>query len=202
MKVKLLLLLTLFTFSTLIIFAQEEQTPPGEYEKVDETTFKINSTLDSEDGVAGERNAVPAVAFTDYLRVVLILVFVIIVLYFVLRFLKKVGGNRIGLDNDQINVLSTKVLKGNTALHLVEVGTQVFLIGATDSSVNGISEITDKESIDIIKLESSKDEGLTQSFVQMFSNKMKKKDSGNSVDQASSNPLNNINIDKEKLNKF
>jgi flagellar protein FliO/FliZ len=38
---------------------------------------------------------------------------------------------------------------------LVEVGRQIFLIGAGDNSVNLVSEITDKESIDEIRLRMS-----------------------------------------------
>ena len=76
---------------------------------------------------------------------------------FVLKFIKKVGGNRVGLDNDLIHVISTKMLKGTTALHLIEVGNQIFLIGATDNSINSIAEITDQESKDMVALNLSSD---------------------------------------------
>lgn len=179
-------------------FSQEEGSVPDNANKTKtESEYKINSQ--NESSSPQNVNDVPSVGAKDYLTVVFVLVLVIILLYAVLKVIKRVGGSRIGLDNDQIKVLSTKVLKGSTALHLVEVGSQVFLIGATDNSINSISEITDKETLDTIKLESTQEEGLTNSFLGLFNKKLK-----NTLvnEEATSEAINNVQINREKLDKF
>lgn len=191
MKVKLLLI-TLF-LST-IAFSQESS--EVKKESIDETTLKIVRDVDDNEVEALSGSGLQV---TDYLRVVFILIFVIAVLYYVLRLIKKVGGTRVGVDNDQIKVLSTKALKGTTALHLVEVGSQIFLIGATDSSINPISEITDKETKDSIVLNSSSEEAGQSSFIQLLTEKLKSK---NIQPEQNYKDSGEINTQKEKLDRF
>ncbi len=58
-------------------------------------------------------------------------------------------------ENEMIRVLGSRGLSGSKALHLVEVGSSVFLVGASDGGVELISEITDKESLDALKLKAA-----------------------------------------------
>lgn len=111
---------------------------------------------------------IASIKTSDYIRMIFIFIFVLVLLWFVLKFLKKMSGIR-GLDDGQIEVLSTKALRGTAALHLVEVGAQVFLVGASESSVNLISEITDKDTVDGIRLKKETEKPVTKNFLQMFS---------------------------------
>lgn len=190
MKTKLLFIL-LFVCS-FFVFSQE---------RVDESTLLINGAeetnqIQNQDSL----NNNELLGTTDYLVVVLVLVFVIIALYFVLKFIKKIGGSRLGIDNDLIHILSTKALKGTTALHLVEVGNQIFLIGATDTNINAISEITDQESKDMISLNLSVDNEDNKTFMQFFTDKLNK--NSTIIDENDSESAPDIKTQKEKLDRF
>ncbi len=52
-------------------------------------------------------------------------------------------------------MLGSRSLAGNRALHLVEVGSSVYLVGASDGGVELIAEITDKESLDSLRLKAA-----------------------------------------------
>lgn len=174
-------------------------------ERVDESTLLINtpdSTTQTVNPVADQTQVGDneLLNTTDYLVVVLVLILVIVALYFVLKFVKKVGGARLGIDNDLIHVLSTKALKGTTALHLIEVGNQIFLVGATDSSVNAISEITDQESKDMISLNLSVDNEENKTFVQFFTEKLNKNSSVKQGEDLEATP--DLQTQKEKLDRF
>lgn len=190
MKVKLLIM---FFLLSAWLYCQE---------RVDETTLLINSgQTKSSVGTQSVTDTIDVIGPTDYLVVVLVLILVIGALYLVLKFIRKVGGSRIGIDNDLIHVISTRALKGTTALHLVEVGNQIFLIGATDSSINTISEITDKESKDMIALNLSVDNLENRSFIQYFTDKLKKNNitnDGNQKEEATPD----INTQRDKLDRF
>ena len=185
MKGKILLLL--FFLSLVHINSQE---------RVDETTLKINPDVTVP---APDTPTITTIGVQDYLVMIFVLIMVLGLLYFVLKIIKKIGGNRIGLDNDLINVISTKALRGTTALHLVEVGKQVFLIGATDSSINSISEITDKESRDAIILESSGETHTSESFISMLTKKLKKVNVQSTEEEEAPT---SVQSQKEKLDRF
>ena len=53
-------------------------------------------------------------------------------------------------------MLSVTPLGPNRSLHIVDVAGRVMLLGTTDSNVNLLTEITAKEEIDRIRLESSR----------------------------------------------
>jgi flagellar protein FliO/FliZ len=57
-----------------------------------------------------------------------------------------------------INILATNPLSPNKYLQIIEIGNRILLIGVTDNSINLLSEITDKDSIDLIKLQCSSSE--------------------------------------------
>ncbi len=107
-------------------------------------------------GAAGEaeRPVPSAVGLGDFIRVAAVLTSLVLAVYFLMRILKKLSPLS-EEGEDLINVISTRYIQRDRALHLVEVGNQVFLIGCGASSVNLISEITDKESLDRVKLEKS-----------------------------------------------
>jgi len=90
--------------------------------------------------------------------------------------LKKAGKPRIVSDST-INVLSTQNLESGRSLHLIEIGPQVFLIGSGESSVQLISEIKDKETLDTIKLDRSVRSESNKTFTDIFKGLFKKNES-------------------------
>jgi flagellar biogenesis protein FliO len=83
-----------------------------------------------------------------------VLVVVVVIIYLVFWLIRKGSGRKV-VENDLIKVLGSRALSGSRALHLVEVGTSVYLVGSADGGVNLVAEITDKESVDSLKLKSA-----------------------------------------------
>jgi flagellar biogenesis protein FliO len=98
--------------------------------------------------------ATAGVTTWDFLRMILILAVVVVVIYLVFWLVRKGSGRKVP-ENDLIKVLGSRGLAGNRAMHLVEVGSSIFLVGSSDGGVGLIAEITDKESIDTLRLQSA-----------------------------------------------
>ncbi|MDA3957831.1 flagellar biosynthetic protein FliO [Oceanispirochaeta sp.] len=130
--------------------AQEEGSPQeNDFPVINENDL----TLFDENPQAVVEDEIPStVGFSDLVRVTLVLAAVIGVIYLLLYFLKKVSPMAES-GEDHIRVLSTRHLKRDSSLHLIEVGNQIFLIGSGSSDVNLISEITDQETLDQIHLD-------------------------------------------------
>jgi len=90
-------------------------------------------------------------SFWDFLRMVLILVFVIACIYGLFFILKKAGSQKFKED-DLINIISSKSITAGKTMHIVEVGNHIMVVGAADNSISTLFEITDKETIDNIRL--------------------------------------------------
>lgn len=120
---------------------------------IDESQIPLDSAVAD---TAGNTKETPraTVSIWDYIRVIIILLLVIGCIYLIFYFIKKSSKPRLP-ENQIINVLSSSRLQGNTSLHIVEAGTSIFLIGTGDGSVTLVSEITDKESVDTIRLKAS-----------------------------------------------
>jgi flagellar protein FliO/FliZ len=114
----------------------------------------------------------PLVSFWDFVRMLLVLAAVVGVIY-LLFFLLKKGFRRQLPQNDLIRVLGSRTLSGNRALHLVELGRSVFLVGAAESGISLISEIKDQETLDRIRIESAQSVKAPQGFAQFFQNMWK-----------------------------
>jgi len=124
----------------------------------------------------------PLVSSWDFLRMVLILAAVVGVIYLLFWLLKR-GMRRQLPQNDLIHLLGTRNLTGNRALHLVELGKQVFLVGAAEGNISLISEIKNQETLDTIALEQSQMQTrATQGFSHFFQSFLKSgKQQGSSV---------------------
>ncbi len=90
------------------------------------------------------------------LRTVAILGALIIGIYFLFRVLVK-NKKRVVADSDVIKVLSTYPLAANRFIQVVDIGGQVLVLGVSDSNINLITELTDTETVDRIRLLSSKE---------------------------------------------
>jgi flagellar protein FliO/FliZ len=102
-----------------------------------------------------ENSSPPSVISTwDFVKMLLVLGGVVGFIYLLFVLLKRGTRSRYP-ENQMIRMLDYQSLTGNRALHLVEVGQSVFLVGSAENGVNLISEITDKESLDTLRLELS-----------------------------------------------
>lgn len=102
-------------------------------------------------GPAAAARVAPAVSAWDFVRMLLVLALVVAAIYVVLWLLRRRTGRRVQ-ENDLIKVLGSRALAGTRSLHLVEVGTRIYLVGSADGGVDLISEITDPESRDSLRL--------------------------------------------------
>ncbi len=113
--------------------------------------------------------ATPGVSLWDFVRMFIILAAVVGAIYLLFWDLRRSAGKRV-TENDLIRVLGSKNLAGNRALHLVEVGSSVFLVGASEGGVELISQITDKESLDSVRLKATEEApGGRRNFQQLLS---------------------------------
>ena len=113
----------------------------------------------------------------DFVRMLLVLAGVLLLIYFIFFLLKRAGKPKIVSDST-INVISSQNLESGRSLHLVEIGPQVFLIGSGEGSVRLITEIDNKETLDTIKLEKSKNMPESKTFTDLFKGFFKKGNTG------------------------
>jgi flagellar protein FliO/FliZ len=105
----------------------------------------------------------------DFIRMLLILAVVVAAIYVVFWLLRRGSGKRVQ-ENDLIRILGSRGLAGNRALHLVEVGKSIYLVGASDGGVQLIAEVEDKESIDAVRLKAAEESpNARRSFAQALS---------------------------------
>ena len=107
-------------------------------------------------GPAAVQGATPGVSTWDFVRMLIILAAVVGAIYLLFWILRRSSGRKI-TENDLIRVLGSRGLAGNRSLHLVEVGSSIFLVGASDGGVELISEIKDKESLDAVRLKAAEE---------------------------------------------
>jgi len=119
----------------------------GDREPTDPETLIIIGDEASEGSVAR-----PVVGTWDFVKMLLVLGGVVGVIYLLFMLIKR-GGRGRSSDNRLIRILDTQALTGHRGLYLVGVGDSVYLVGSAESGVSLISEITDRESLDVIKLE-------------------------------------------------
>jgi len=132
-------------------------------------TGSATGTAAAPQGSAPIPPAVTGVSTWDFLRMLIILACVVGVIYLLFWILRRSSGKKIQ-ENDLIRVLGSRSLAGNRALHLVEVGGCVYLVGASDGGVQLISEITDKESLDSVRLKAAEQPAsAVRSFPQILS---------------------------------
>ena len=137
----------------------------------------------------------PGVGFGDFLRVLIVLGIVIALIYGFVWMLRKFSGVK-AESGDLIQLYSTRPLKGDAALHLVEVGNRMFLVGSNSSSINLISEIDDKESQDEIRLTaSSAPQPAAGGFARFFKDRFGTGPSEINSSNTSNQDISNVNGD-------
>jgi len=116
---------------------------------VDETTLALD---DPAANPAGNTPSVGSSSILPYfLRMVLVLGLVIAALYGLFALLKR--SSKLNATTDTyLRVLASVSITAGRSVHVVALGDKAWLLGSTDSSVNLISAIDDKEVVDALIL--------------------------------------------------
>ena len=130
----------------------------------DEQTLSVDTTGADAPNLT---NNISSFTLWDVLRMVLVLGAVLGVIYLLFYLLKK-AARPVKDSGTLIDLLATRNLTNSSAVHLIKVGSQIFLVGAGDAGVRLVSEITDKETLDRIALEKSADAGGSRSFAEVL----------------------------------
>jgi flagellar biogenesis protein FliO len=101
------------------------------------------------------------------LRTVAVLGVIIIGIYLIFRLLLKNRRSPVK-DSEIVQILATYPLAANRLIQIVDIGGQILVLGVSDSNVNLITEIDDKEVIDRIRLLSSKESRGAGGFKEQF----------------------------------
>ncbi len=123
----------------------------GTASSVDETTLTLS---DSSAQAKAAKSAAGSSTLAYFLRMIVVLALVLAAIYGVYRLMKKVAKPKTA-DSSAIKVLASASLGAGKALHVVALGSKAFLVGATDTTVNLVSELDDKEFLDALALEAA-----------------------------------------------
>lgn len=131
---------------------EEPVSQEREFPVIDESSL----TFEEPAGEAGLTDSLESgsITLTDYLRVIFFLALVIVLVWLFIRLLRRYSGNRFG-DQEMINVMGSQALTAETSLHVVEVENSYYLLGASSSNISLITEITEEETVDALKLKRS-----------------------------------------------
>lgn len=131
----------------------------GSYVPADEESlaFPGGDAEDVQPGEDEDSSAYQAIGLGDVIRMVLVLVLVILVIYGLYYLLKRLNKPQKS-ESGMIALREQTSLGGSRNLYLVEVGNQIFLLGASDSSFQLLTEITDDETKQEIILNSQKNQ--------------------------------------------
>jgi flagellar protein FliO/FliZ len=105
------------------------------------------------------------------IRMILVLAFTAAAIYGVVYFLKRSSKQAVS-KSPFLKILATAHLGVNRYAHIVSVGSKAWLLGSSDGGVNLIGEVDDKEIIDAMLLEESKNsaepQGRFTDFISML----------------------------------
>jgi len=177
---------------------QSEQPQRTQPERVDESTLLFDEPGSTEPGQ--DFSSGPSFGVGDFVRMVLVLAAVVAAIYGIFFVIKKASAGTTG-DSDLIRPLGSRTLPGNKSLHLVEIGQQVFLVGAADHAINLIAEITDKESIDQLVLQAATESGNRKKSFSELLGAVLGGARGNGA-SAAAGPFQFMNQQKERLRKL
>ena len=148
---KYLLLIMLLIISLANIYSQQQPAEQQEEAVSEEDLVIIDEDSANTPQPDITERELGTFTFFDFLRMILILLFVILCIYALFYFLKKAGYQKYD-ENELINIVASKSISPNKVLHIVEIGNQLLVISSTDSSINFLTELTDKETVDTVRL--------------------------------------------------
>lgn len=182
---RLLLALLLAALCPLFAYSQDAgsgaesnvstDTPPSvEGAAQERPASELELRFDGEGGGVPQSEAVAPVAeFTiwDFVRMVLVLGFVVALIYGLFYLLKRSQGAS-ARESGVIDVVATQTLPGNGMVHLVRVGTQLYMLGSSEHSLRLLTEIDNKESRDEIELTAARQAAQAKEERRSFSDLM------------------------------
>ncbi|NIZ47007.1 flagellar biosynthetic protein FliO [Entomospira nematocerorum] len=162
---KIIFILTVLFMSGLFSFAQEDIGINNQ----DESTLLLDTQSDNELTVTPSQS----IGFVGFLQAFLSLLFVLGLIYITIFFLKKFSGKQ-GSESSQIQILETQTLKSGALISIVDIAGKIFILGVGDN-ITPIAEITDKESIDTLRLsQSHKTTTQPERFMTLLQSRFKK----------------------------
>ncbi|MFC5463754.1 flagellar biosynthetic protein FliO [Lederbergia graminis] len=111
-----------------------------------------------------------SITFVDGLQMIFALIFVIAILYFLLRFINK--RSQSFQQNRLIQNIGGTSLGGNKSIQIVKVGNQLFIVGVGED-ITLLKEITDKEEYEAYLLQHNEQLEKSLQPVDMFSKVLK-----------------------------
>ena len=199
-------MLAVFVFSA--AWPQEDTRPPEDQLLLEDNTQNTQTeTLTTQ---KQDTQELPGVGAGDFIRVVVVLGIVILLIYFLVYFLRKFSGVKTETDN-LIRVLSAQSLKSDGTLYLVEAGDKFFLIGGSSGNISLIKEFEEGEAADSFRLELSRNKTLTGSagvgkfFRDILQNQTVKKNISSdtdTVEKAGEEPESFIRKQRDRLKKL
>jgi flagellar protein FliO/FliZ len=123
----------------------------GTARSVDETTLSFG---DASAPAKAANTAAGSSTLAYFIRMIVVLALVLAAIYGVYRLMKRLSKPKVA-DSSAVKVLASSSLGAGRALHVVALGAKAYLIGATDASVNLVTEVVDKEYLDALILEAA-----------------------------------------------
>ncbi len=148
----------------------------GQADSVNESTLFFDNPTEAEasegEGPSTSSELGPAFGFGDIIRMIVVLGGVLGAIYGVFYLLRRAtrGG---AAESPLIDIIGSRQLPGGKSLHLVSVGSVLYLVGGADGGVNLVAKIDDQESIDEIRLRASQSPAQPkQTFAEAFASIM------------------------------
>ena len=148
-RFKIIFLVSLFLFAANCVFAQNQTADNSSFEN--NTSYFADST---DTGTTGSAEAstykAPSTAGM-IIKMLVVLALVVAALYGILRFFKN-KNNKVQSDDDFMRRVSSLSFAPGKSVEVVTLVDRCFMLGVTDSNINLIAEITDKEMISAMNL--------------------------------------------------
>ena len=150
----------LFCFSIILLFAAENLFSQSKNTQEDQTVQTVNSSFENDTNYFAETTSQGANAAAGYkapstaklvIKMIVALVLVVAALYGIMWFFKK-KNNPAQSDDDFLRRVSSLNLSPGKSVEIVTLVDRGFILGVTDSNINLIAEITDKEMISALNL--------------------------------------------------
>ena len=122
----------------------------------DESDITLDFASDSEDTRNGTNQASAGFGFWAVLRMLLVLAFVVAVIYFIFKFLKKGIEPKVNNDDPFLRKVSSITLSPGKSVQIVTLLDKAFILGVSDDSVNVIDKVDDIELINAMNLYADK----------------------------------------------
>ena len=139
-----------------VLGAQEEEIHE-DGQQIDERSLPIGDESDD----AGESSN--AIGFGDIVRLIVVLLVVVGIIYGIYAFLRRASRSQFQ-TSDLLRIVGSLSLGGSRAMHIVEIARNYYIVGSGDQGITLISEITDKETVDLIRAHTKQNTRTSNSF--------------------------------------